>query len=606
MKRLLLSTAAAAVFAAAVPAAADTATEEVVVTATRLPSPLELAPGARVIERAEIDRRGAVFAEEILQTVPGLSVFSNGAFGGVTSARMRGATSDKTLVLVDGVPLNDPSQPSGGFDFSGFDLADVQRIEILSGPQGSLWGSDAIGGVISFTTREADGLRAELEGGSYGTVRGAVSVGERREAWALGLSVAGLRSDGISKADEDDGHAEADAYDSLTAGLSGRVRLSDAVELDARLRWQRSQTEVDGYPAPSFSLADTDDVAESESWSGLVRATVQGPLGFEHRLSLSAYDLDRSQDGESFPWRYTAERRVWRWTAERDQAQDRWGLALGVEREDTEADLSAGRGDLGATAVFGVVSLRPVERLHATLSLRRDAPDGYDAETTARAAAVYDLGAGFRLKGSFGQGFKTPSISQTACDFCFPAGPADLTPEKAEGWDLGLAWEQGRFDAAVTGYALDVEDQIAWSGGRYVNIAKTRSRGVEAEGGAALGGGFDLRASYAYTDAVDATTGARLQRVPEHQGSLSLWWTGERGRAAVTVRGESEQLDVAPDFSPADRDGFVTADLTAGWALTDQVEATLKLKNLTDADYQEVLGFGEPGRSAYVGLRLRY
>ena len=94
--------------------------------------------------------------------------------------------------------------------------------------------------------------------------------------------------------------------------------------------------------------------------------------------------------------------------------------------------------------------------------------------------------------------------------------------------------------------------------------------------------------------------------MPEHQGSVSLWWTGERGRAALTVRGESDQLDVAPDFSPADRDGFVTADLTAGWELTDEVEATLKLENLTDADYQEVLGFGEPGRSAYVGLRLRY
>jgi vitamin B12 transporter len=438
-------------------------------------------------------------------------------------------------------------------------------------------------------------------------VRGALAVGRQRERWGVGFSVAGLKSDGISKADEDDGNREADGYETLTAGLLGRAALTEAIELDARLRWQRSETDIDGYPFPDFILADTNDVAESESWSGVVRAVVQGPLGFEHALSLSAYELDRSQDGESFYSRYTADRRVWRWTAERDRAEDFWGLALGVEREDTEADLSdASRADLSSTAVFGVLRLRPVERLNATFSLRHDAPDGYDAETTARAAAVYDLGAGFSLKGSFGQGFKTPSISQAACDFCFPAGPADLTPEKAEGWDIGLAWNHGRFDAAVTAFALDVEDQIAYVAGRYVNIAETRSRGFEAEGGAELGGGFDVRATYAYTDAEDGTTGARLQRVPEHQGSVSVWWTGERGRAALTVRGESEQADIAPDFSPADRDGFVTADLTGGWKLTDEVEATFKLKNLTDADFQEVLGFGEVGRSAYVGLRLRY
>ena len=137
---------------------------EVVVTATRLPAIVDATPGARVIDRSTLDRRGAVFAADILGDVPGLSVYRAG-LGGVTSVRIRGASQDKSLVLVDGVPVNDPSQPAGGFDFAGFDLTDVERIETLSGPQSSLWGSDAIGGVIAFTSRELDGLRAEAEAG---------------------------------------------------------------------------------------------------------------------------------------------------------------------------------------------------------------------------------------------------------------------------------------------------------------------------------------------------------------------------------------------------------------------------------------------------------
>src|SRR5690606_1797721 len=133
------------------------------VTATRLPAIAQQTPGARAIDRETIDRRGAVFAADILSDVPGVSVVRSGAFGGVAQVRMRGAGPGKTLVLIDGVPVNDPAEVNGSFDFGGFDLADVDRIEVLSGPQSSLWGSDAIGGVIAFTTRETDGLDLDLE-----------------------------------------------------------------------------------------------------------------------------------------------------------------------------------------------------------------------------------------------------------------------------------------------------------------------------------------------------------------------------------------------------------------------------------------------------------
>ncbi|HWW11063.1 MAG TPA: TonB-dependent receptor plug domain-containing protein, partial [Brevundimonas sp.] len=175
MKRSLLLATAAAVFLpsyALAQEAQDDSLPEVVVTATRIPSIVADTPGARVIDSRTIEQRGAVFAADILSDIPGLSVTRSGAFGGVAQVRMRGATPGKTLVLVDGAPVNDAAEPNGAYDFSGFDLGDIERIEVLSGPQSSLWGSDAIGGVIAFTTGEIDGVRAEAEAGSFGTVRG--------------------------------------------------------------------------------------------------------------------------------------------------------------------------------------------------------------------------------------------------------------------------------------------------------------------------------------------------------------------------------------------------------------------------------------------------
>ena len=167
MKRLLFATALTLTPAAAFAADIDAnSVGELIVTAERLPATLDQSPDARIVTREEIDRRQAVFAADILQTVPGLSLSRNGGFGGVTSVRIRGADSDKTLVLIDGVVQNDPSSPNGGYDFSSLDLDDVSQVEILSGPQGSLWGSDAIGGVISFTTPDLHGVRPTLEAGT--------------------------------------------------------------------------------------------------------------------------------------------------------------------------------------------------------------------------------------------------------------------------------------------------------------------------------------------------------------------------------------------------------------------------------------------------------
>lgn len=598
MRKILL----AASCLAALPAAAFAReVDEVIVTATRLPSVAEDIPGVRIVDEAEIEARQSVFAIDALETIPGVSVFRNGGAGAATSIRLRGAETDKTLVIIDGVPVNDPSLPDGGYDLSVLDLADVQRIEVLAGPQGSIWGSDAIGGVVAFSTRELNGWRAQAEFGGRDTLRGSAAFGVANEDQAFGVSLSGFSTDGVSavaSGTEDDG------FDLWTATLNGRQRLGP-VEVDGRIRYAASEVEQDGYD-DIFVFGDTDAWYETQSWSGFVRGRAQA-LGLTHSVSLSAYDISR-ESHSLFSSAYDADRRVWRWEAERGAAADPIAFVVGAEREDISAVLSEGEAEQGATSVFGVLRWRPIERLTLNGSLRHDNPDDYDGETTARVSAAYALGFGFTASAAWGQGFKTPTISHTVCDFCFPVGPStDLTPERGEGWDARLAWKSadGRFSGDVTGYRLSVKDQIAYAG-RYVNLERTLTRGLEAQAQAQLTDSFDLRITYAWTDAIDAITGLELYRAPEHSGSVSLGWQRGPGEALLTVRAESDQADIDPAFfTRATRDGFVTADLAGSYEIADGVEITGRIENLGDEDFQEVLGYGEPGRTAFVGLRIR-
>ena len=608
MKRWCVAAALLGAPAAAQEAEPAPEVEEVVVTAVRLALPVEETPGARVVTGEDIERRGAVFAAEVLETIPGINVTRNGGLGGVTYVRQRGQAAGASLVLVDGAPANDPSQPEGGFDFSSFELADVSRVEVLSGPQGALWGSDAVGGVISFTTREPHGLRAYAEAGSYQTVRAGVSAGRAGERWAVGLNASVLTSAGFSKAANG---TEDDGLDTRTIGLSGRFSPAERVTVDARLRYNEALVEIDGYNA-AFAFGDTPEIYDTQTLSGFARLRVSDLLGVDHALSLSTLHIERAGRGGGFPYAYDADRQVWRYTLARERPEDRYGLVVGVEREDTSARLSDGStADLGASAAFAVVRLS-AGGLTTHLSGRWDDPDRFDGQATARASVAYALGGGFSLRGAYGQGFRTPTISQAACDFCFPAGPADLRPERAQGADLGAAWRSagGRFSAALTAWRLDVRDQIELVLGpgftsRYWNVARTRTRGVETEAAAEIGRRLSLQAAYAWT-AGETEDGERLLRVPEHQGSVVLSWTGAAADAALTLRGESEQADVDPGaFAPAERQGFVTADVAASRVLAAGVRLTLRVENLFDSEHQQLLGYREPGRSAYLGLRLR-
>jgi vitamin B12 transporter len=610
--RRLAALAALALAAASGAARADPAdTPTVVVTAVRLPADLSVTPDAYVIDRADIDAHQSVFVSDVLDQVPGVSVFSNGLFG-LTSVRIRGAGSDKTLVVVDGVPVNDASQPDGAYDFSGFDLADVSRVEVLSGPQASLWGSNAIGGVVSITTRETNGLRLDAEQGAFDTTNVSGAVGKSTNQWALGFTAADIASTGISTVDPRFGGDMTDGYRDLTLGGRGRLTPTDWISIDGQVRYNKSVTAIAGYPAPSYTLADTNDIAISESTLGFAHARIDDPLGLHHDLTISDYQLRRGDAGEGGDYSYNTARQDYRWTV---SGGEKGPVAFegGVEHEDDRASVSTGQEfTLGDTSVFGIVTGKPISILSLTGSLRWDSPEHYAAQTTARGSAALTLGGGFTLLGAIGQGYKTPTISETVCDFCFPAGPSvGLRPEKALGYDTALAWRSsdGKLNARLTAYELDERDEIVYSDTypyRYINVDRARSRGLELTGQAALPAGFGLQLSYGYTDARDLATNARQLRVPLNSGSASLLWKRGPWDAAFSVRSESSTPDTDIDgFTPVTKPGFTVEDLAGGYDLNAQIRLTARMTNLANAHYEEVYGYGEPGRALYVGLHLK-
>jgi vitamin B12 transporter len=611
--------------AAQVAAATTSPVSPVVVTATRLPQDLATTPDAYVITVEDIQATQATFASQALVTAPGVSVSPEGPYG-LTGVSIRGATTDKTLALIDGMPVNDASQPEGGFDFGGLDLYDVARIEVLTGPQAALWGSDAIGGVVAMTTKEPNGVSADFEGGSLGWTHLAATLGESAKDWALGATVSDIAATGVSAADPRNNYAAYGGsepasffpagYRGLTLGARGRIDFTPDVVLDAQARYTDTRTDIGGYPAPDYLFQDTGDVARSRSLEGYVRLKFTLPFDLDNEISASGYKLQRGDEGPSVGvFGYTADREVYRWTISRGSPTDPVSFEVGAEREDSRASLSSGAGfDLGSTATFGIVRWRPIQRLTLTASGRWDDPDKFKAVGTGRIAASLDLAAGFSLTGSAGQGYKTPTISETACDFC-TAPPIHLEPEHAFGYDAGLAWRSpdGRYAARVALFDLTVSDQIEYVtidpttfASRYENITQTHSRGIEASAEAVLPWGFRLQGSYTYDDARNDQTGSRLLRMPLNTGSASLMWSRGKADAAFTLQAEGDQSDTGIDgFTPVIRPGFLIANLAGGYALTPNIRLTARIENVANSHYEAVYGYGEPGRTLYIGLHLR-
>lgn len=587
----------------------QTKLDTIIVNGSRLSqTETEVGSSVTVITAEDIEEFGFDFALDAVAAVPGVTTNSNGAFGGTASVRIRGASSGQTLVLVDGVVVNDPTSPGGGFNFARFDTENIERIEVLKGPQSNLWGTDAIGGVISITTKIPDlGLGGSVFGeyGSFNTFRSGASVENADDTGDFRLAVVSTTSDGVSKADEDNGNSEDDAYKALTFSAKASYNLHGDARLSADVLWIDAESEYDSFSSNAQgSVADGDEVSETKEQSANISFTgslLEGRL--ENLVLIGHSDITRenfSNGASSF--NSEGNRTIYRYqgTFSIDQMNT---VAFGAEREESTSNDD----DSSIDGLFALYENKPVETLTLTGGIRVDNHQQFGSETTARVATAYNPDETLTFRLSSGQGFKAPTIFQTTYFCCGATSPnAELKAENSQAFDIGVDWRlpDGRAEAGITYFDQNTENQIGFSFGvgGYENIAVVNSRGFELYASLQLNDWLNISADYAYIDAKDGD-GKALARIPKHSGDVTVIVdpTGPFS-GSVLVRHNGAE----PNTNNTMLDGWTRVDLACSYDLNDRVELFGRIENHLNEKYQQILGYGTPDLSGYLGFRLRY
>lgn len=630
----LLATATAATAAAATAAAAAAtapAADPIVITATRTPVPLaSVGTSVALVDRATLDRRQAATALDALATVPGVSIARNGPVGGVGSVFIRGAESDQTLVLIDGVRANDPASPGGAFDAGTQLLVGIERIEVVKGAQSVVWGSQAIGGVINFISPEPEGplaLDARAEGGHRGTVQLLARASGAAGPLGFSLGAGWFTSDGISAFAESRGGRERDGFESLAATGRLALRLAAGLLLDARASVADTISDIDGFPPPAFAFADTAEVSRQlrATWrlggtATLAGGRVTARAGYGQATTDRGSFADRSAPVAAFD----SLGRLVRLDGQ-VEADVATGLALiaGAEREvsryrTTAFGGPAARARAAIDSLYAQLRLQPAPGLTLTGGIRHDDHSRFGGRATAALSAAYSPNqGGTQLRTSWGQGFKAPSLFQLFSDFGNPA----LRPETADSLDAGIVqrFAGGRADLSATVFRRLTRNQIDFVGcfgnpspicvgrpfGTYDNVRRTRASGLELALAARPTDRLTLTAAYTRLDAVNRDSGRLLARRPRDILAAGLDW--ETPLAGLALGSEVQLVGARfDDASNSQRlPGHTLVALRARLPVTDRIELTGRIENLFDETYETVLLYGQPGRAAFLGAGLR-
>jgi vitamin B12 transporter len=611
---------------------------DVVVTATRVETPnKEVASSILVLTRADLERSRKIFVLEALQELAGVTIQENGPRGAAATVMLRGANSEHTLVLMDGVELNDPASPSRSFDFGHLLVDDIERVEVLLGPQSPLYGSDALGGVINIITRRGasrPGLSFSGLGGSYGTASGALAVRGGNDRWDYSVGASYFGSAGFSAAGAGyPGNTEKDGYHDLS--LSGRLgyRLRDHIDFDLVVRNTSARTDLD-----SFGGASGDDPNSRQDYDlFFVRGQVRALLlknRWEQRLALSYVSHHRSYDNptdtlhpfDSETGTYDGRSAGLDWQ-NTIYAHESSIITAGVEAqlEDGRSDyLSEGawgpseslfpRKRARTVGVYAQDQVRLGGRFFAAVGGRLDDHDRFGTAFTYRIAPAYLFpGLGTKLKATLGTGFKSPSLYQLYAPGTIwgPIGNPDLRPETSTGWDAGVEqtlWGD-RLSLGATYFHNDFRDLIQFDFLRgYTNTGQAEAKGWEAFASARPADGFLIQACYTRTDSRDEVTGLNLLRRPRDKFTAGLTAPvlpkTQLVLSLIAVGPRDDMAYIGYTASRVVLRGYTLLNAVISRDLGRLGRVFLRLDNILDQSYETVYGYGTARFSIYAGFSL--
>ena len=614
--------------------------EHVLVTARLQPITIgEVGSSVTVISREEIEQKQVKYLSELLRDVPGFSVSQTGGAGSQTQVRVRGAEANQLLVLMDGVRANDPAA-SGEFQYQYALTSNIERIEIIRGPQSATWGSDAIAGVINIIRKKdvkSKYLTANIEAGSFDSFNASADGGYSGKIFEISGGVSYLDTDGTNVSRVGN---EKDGSDNTTGNIAVGFDAGDAFSVRFSGQWVDASTEYDDFDYLITGLPeDADRVTEVN------QSFLSGELRYSPKLnpwtgsfSVNRMDSDNDNLSEGLWTGSTAattlDYRLRAGVALDEAKNHRLGFALEHENVDfSQRGQASIYGNPNQDQTYDVNAYaaeyigKPFTGFTWTASLRLDDYSDFDNATTWQLAASYQVTPTLRLRGSAGTGSKAPTFTERYGYFeDYFIGNPKLKPESSKGWEIGFdtRWSNDRYQLQMTYFDQDLQDEIdgfVYDPDAFLFTAQNKDsdstrKGIETTFDMRLGQFFALVASYTYTDAKEENAlGQKVREVrrPEHMASFAAnyYFASSRGNLNFKVNYSGSQLD---DFFPpgaydAERvviDAYAVVDLAGSWKLTQSLDITARISNLFDKEYEEILGFVRPGRAIYAGLRGRF
>jgi vitamin B12 transporter len=583
----------------------DAQLEPVVVVATRTPEDIRtLGTAVDSLSADDLARQQIATFAAALGGAPGLPAFANGAPGANLSVFTRGSDSDQTLFLVDGIRLNDANTDYAVF-LGGARLGATDSIEVARGPQSTLYGSEAVGGVISLQAQKGAGEptgEVAVEAGSFDSVVGSLDTQGARDGWAWALSTSGEHT-----ANE----RANNAFDSGDLVLRLDRDLAAGLDIGATLRGF-----VGRYGDPGDIYTNDPYAYETESnWLGTVFADIKTAPDWSAHVILGGQDrryVAFDEDPGVFTETTVVQNRRGVLDAQATYAglpDQRLTGGFTLEAETTQDD---GYGSIDRrqtfVAAFAEDEWHPLAPLYLTGGVRYDDFDTFGTSVTGRATAAWLLaGRALKLRASYGTGFNAPSFLELYGAATGYAGNPDLRPERSRGGDAGIDWylPRGAGTLSATWFRNDYRDLIVYDfsafPGTTANVGQARTAGVELEGKLALGAGFQLHVAYTYLEADDLTDATRLIRRPRQSGSLDLWRDFGRGwSAGAGLVGAAGREDVdALTFLTVDDPDYAVVRFYGQWRASRRLTLKARIENLLDKRYQPVNGYPALGLGAY-------
>ena len=608
--RYLLFPAASAAFCAALAAqpAAPAQLSPFVTTATRSAAdPKTVGTNVEVFSAADLARRQIRSLSGALGT-GGAPLFSSGQSGGITSLFLRGANSNQTLFLVDGLRLNDPNTDYAVF-LGGACVSACDSLEIAHGPQSTLYGGEAVGGVVALRAQRGSGApngRVGVEAGSFGTVQGNLSAQGEHGASAWNFSAAGGQTDN---------DRPNNSFESSNTTLRLDHKLGERVSIGATARWfhglygdpgDRYTNDPDNFERENNVLATAfADLKLADAW------TARAVLGGQDRRFVA--EVPRA--GRATQVTVVKNRRAVLDTQTSYTGFARQRVTGGFTAEANHTR-NTGFGDINKKqtllAFFAQDEFSPRDDVYLTAGLRNDDFDTFGRATTGRATAAWLVAQrAVKLRASYGTAFRSPSFLDLYGRSAFYQGNPNLRPERARGWDAGadfyLPGQRGVLSA--TWFESRLTNLIASTPTfRSVeNIQRARTRGAELSAQVALASA-ELRASYTYLEADNLTARTRLLRRPRHRLSADGWHDFGGGfSAGVGGVFVSQREDVdARTFRVIDGEDYSVVRVYAAWQVTPRFALKARVENAIDERYEEVNGYPALGRAAFAGLEWTF